>query len=462
MPREKFHRFPLAALERYMLMDDQKRFSMTCHMRFWFEGELEQSVFAASLHKALERHPLLSSELRQSRKLALFKTLAFQCVPIVIQEILDWKDGLAPKPPERICLSDMRTKFLVQVNKNQSLLVIKFHHAITDGIGIFQFMEDLMLLYDQETSGKQNSLPPLHVSKLQRRVDFGLTLWDWAKRAHLDVRRLINFFYSFPASLASAPNPSLARGPRQNLSSIQESDVGAVVRISIPYEFISNAHHSAKNLGVTLNDLMIGRLLRSCIDWNRKFGKSVKEWQPFRMNVPISLRNPSEDDMPAANYVSMVFLDRFPKEILAESNLVKSISLEMNQVKRDRMGLTLIMAVTVLMRIKVFGALLRSPLCMATIGLTNLGQPFRNFSLLSQGKVRSGNVTLTALDTLPPVRNKTLATLSVNRYAENLALTMRYDSTRWSARDAGDFLEQYASTLINPESPPLKAVAGFL
>ncbi len=63
----------------------------------------------------------------------------------------------------------------------------------------------------------------------------------------------------------------------------------------------------------------------------------------------------------------MVFLDSSPEQIRDEDQLVQRVASEMDQVKRDRMGLTLSMAVAIMMRLRVFGMILRSSMCMTTI-----------------------------------------------------------------------------------------------
>jgi hypothetical protein len=65
------------------------------------------------------------------------------------------------------------------------------------------------------------------------------------------------------------------------------------------------------------------------------------------------------------------------------------------------------------------------------------------------------------LDTFPPVRRNTLATLSVNRYGGNLSMTARYDSTSWSSEDAAAFLQDFMNRLTN-EPMKLTTVDGLV
>ena len=439
---------------------------MTCHIRFWFKGKLLRDPFEKSLHMALKRHPLLSAILDETGVWP-FKKNVFRTVPIFMDEILDWTSGLsAEHDKDRVPLNDLRVKFLVRVSDTESLIAIRFHHSVCDGIGIFQFMEDLMLVYDNEVSYSSHELPTLDPKLLTRRTDIGLSPTDWFQRLHLDVKRMSKFFLKLPTTLASSSismSSSLSHlrstFTPKTLSTAKlhfdrtglklNSDPGDALRSTVPESDISTALESAKKSSVTLNELMIARLLKHCLDWNRARNIPVRTIRPFRMNVPISLRTPAEDKMPAANFVSMVFLDRGAAIIENEVQLMKSVAEEMQQVKEDRMGLTLILAVWLLMKLKVFGFILRHSPCMTTIGLTNLGRPFQKFVLNKDGFVKTGGVTLVGLDTFPPVRNGTRATISVNRYGGRLSVTTRYDATSWTKTDAERFHKGFLDRLTN-------------
>lgn len=444
--------FSLAAFERYMLLDDQTPFSMTCHIRYWFDGVPDRKIFEQSLKNALMRHPLMSSLLIKRPKHVFFSERVFVPVPVDLKEVLSWYEHFSPQPSSTVSKNDMRVRFQIHTSENKSLLIIKFHHAISDGMGIFQFTEDLMTIYHNLMTGSQLPLRELETNLLHRRVNLGLSVFDWAKRLHLDLARFSRFFAKVPVTL---------RGTRKT-SRRCISDAGAAVRTVLPMHALSKTLEAAQNYQTTLNELMISRLLKTCLDWNRSLGAHPNPWMPFRVNVPICLRTSAEQSMPAANYVSMVFLDRSPRMIDSEPKLVASIAKEMQQVKADRMGLTLIMAVTTMMHTKIFGPILRSGLCMTTTGLTNLGRPFRDFQLTGRdGLVRAGNLTMTGLDTLPPVRRKTLSTLSVNRYSNQLSITIRYDSTRWTQDDAQLFLELFTSKLCGENQALSMASPSF-
>jgi hypothetical protein len=91
---------------------------------------------------------------------------------------------------------------------------------------------------------------------------------------------------------------------------------------------------------------------------------------------------------------------------------------------------------------------LNIPTCSTTAVLTNLGRPFADSKLADQnGKVRVGDIILESLETLPPVRPRTLASFSVNYYGGALSITLKYDSTEFTKSTASGLLERFCDQL---------------
>ena len=179
-----------------------------------------------------------------------------------------------------------------------------------------------------------------------------------------------------------------------------------------------------------------------------------------RLSVPISLRKEKQADMPAANLISMAFLDRRVGHILDDTALLWSVAQEMRRIKDYNMGLALIRCLNWISRLgDWFCLFLRSPMCMATAVLTNLGRPFAGSQLVdAEGYLCTGNLRMTGLDTMPPVRHKTRATISVNTYAGKFSATIRYDSRVWTSADADTFLADYMAELHQASTPVGRAM----
>ena len=428
-------------------MDDTAEYSMACHIRLWFDGELVQEVFTRALEAALKAHPFMRVKLRRSAGLFGIETMFFDEVPVNAQQALDWNDFDKPIEPKLFNGNDLRTTFHVRASKEHAILVVRFHHATSDGQGVYSFLDDLFITYDAIVHGKQ--IPKIQRDNrlLVKRFNFGMTGMMWLKRLHLDIRRFLKFITGFPTPMAASRTKILDK----------PASISANLRVVIPNSSLAIFKQTAKKLDASFNDLLVARLFKRLALWNKTISGSARPGTIFRMNVPISMRDKSDDLLPATNYVSMVFLDRSNNQILDETNLVKSITSEMQHIKNDKMGFTLVRSVKAMTKISFLDKFLRLPICMASIGLTNLGRPFNDSKLMGKdGVLRIGNAILSGLDTLPPVRNLTRATVSVNRFNENLSITLRWDSRSIDLEQARQFLSGYVEMITEP------AVFGLL
>ncbi len=150
--------------------------------------------------------------------------------------------------------------------------------------------------------------------------------------------------------------------------------------------------------------------------------------------------------MPAANVVSLVFLDRRVGRFSSPDALARSVNRQMDYRKKWRMGLTLIHSVR-LIRAAFGGIRKLIPLdwCLATAVMSNMGEPMRHTILPRRdGLVVAGNMTLEQIEALPPIRPLTCAAFGVVFYAGRLTVSLNYDRQRFTAEDGRDLLESFA------------------
>jgi len=432
-----------APFERYMLADDAKYYPMTCHMRFWFDGVADRPAFESAARIALARHPLLCALARKRRRL-IKSTWYFEVFAPDVAAILDWGSEADPVRFERLDAPDMRTRLIVRAGGGKTTLFVKFHHSVCDGIGTLRFVEDLMMAYHEQLTGKTTPLLPIDLARLADRETIGLTKREWAAHLRLDLERITKFFRALATPLAAK-----VKAPPN-----QAADLGSAARTVLGKDATANLLTAAKTRGVTLNDLLLSRLFRVAARWNRRVGQSPARCV-VRLSVPISLRTEKQANMPAANLVSMVFLDRRVAHIFDETALLCGVAQEMQRIKDCNMGLALIRCINWISRMGgCFCIFLRSPMCMATVVLTNLGRPFMGSQLVdSEGYLCTGNLRMTDLDTMPPIRHKTRASISVSTYAGRFGATIRYDSRVWTSADADTFLADYLAELQQAIAP---------
>jgi NRPS condensation-like uncharacterized protein len=446
LPRESFS---LAPFEKYMLADDTRLYSMTCHQRFWFKGRLDYDCFTAALTEALERHPFLHAVL-QARAGTFGRTeWTLDTVPVNLEQTLDWQEESVPLAIQPQVRPDLRMRCFVRLGEDSSLLLLQYHHCIADGVGIFSFMDDFFLAYAKAVNAvampaalQLLKFAPVEPQLLQRRLNMGLDRVAWLKRTAWDVQRTAKFMACNPRPLA----------PIRPFPATEPSQLTAAERVVVSSKTLETLQSKARLLKCSLNDVLTAHLFRTLHSWNQHQTGSGSTGK-VRISIPMSLRSEIESAMPAANFVSMVFLDRTAAESVDYPALVESVTAEMNLIKKRRIGLTLIRVMALLTKFEVLLRLfLKLPRCMATMVLTNLGRPFAESPLIGvDGLVRAGNVILTDLDTWAPVRSKTHGSLSVNGYGGRLSLTLRYDSRWFSAADALSFLNSYVIELAGDE-----------
>ncbi len=164
----------------------------------------------------------------------------------------------------------------------------------------------------------------------------------------------------------------------------------------------------------------------------------------IRFAVPIDLRRGLDNRMPAANVVSMVFVDRTPRQI-ANPGLLQGIHAEMDSVRRRQLGLIFIVSLWGLRLLP--GGLAKwvnRECCEATCVLSNLGRAMADSPLpRCDEKIVAGNVVLEGIDFFPPVRDGTAVAMALVYYAGGLQLCMHYDSRHITENQAGDLMATY-------------------
>ncbi len=319
----------------------------------------------------------------------------------------------------------------------RTMMLVQFHHSVCDGIGLFQFMEDLLIAYGSLTGAKVPEMRPIEPDAFLRRGAFGLSADEWAARKPIDLARATKFFKSIARPIAY---------DKKSAKSLpQTADLLASERTILMPEVLAQLRSQARSQNASVNDLMIHDLFQTLADWNAAHDDTR---QDIRVAIATSLRGPSEASMSAANVVSMVFLNRSHQDI-ASQDLLSGITTETTLIKEQRLGVVLPRVIRRLGRYPgAIDRFLKLPVCSATAVLTNLGRPFADSPLTGKdGLLRVGPITLESLETMPPVRPKTRASISVNYYGGSLSVTLRYDSTVLTKNQAMELLGNFTARL---------------
>ena len=139
--------------------------------------------------------------------------------------------------------------------------------------------------------------------------------------------------------------------------------------------------------------------------------------------------------------------------------LVREVRNETARIKHDRLGTTFVDAIMLAeWAPKVLHYLLRRDRCIASVILSNIGEPSRRFTAKlprKKGKVVCGNLVLEHISGVPPLRSRSHATWAVFTYAREMTISLRCDPFRFTKADTEALLENYWQRLARrPRSLP--------
>lgn len=433
----------LNAFERYMLTDDRASHPMTFTVRMKLSGQFDVEAFRRAVRLAIARHPLLASRVVPQGR----ETHWVAGEPELQLDIASLAHGLSFPRQEKIDLSrENGVRLWVRTSANETQVRAQFHHAATDGIGAYHFLEDVLCAYDAVVRGEETvrAWRPISVDKLPQRARFGLTWWHVLLRLPQElwgvVVGLAMFLLPRPAALRAGPVVNETPKERRELLDYPTHTFSA--------DQTKQLREAARSTGATLNDLLLRDLFLAMQTWSESRGLS-RARQLFRIMMPVNLRTVSDDDLPAANVVAMVFLDRHMAIYRNPALLLKSIKLETWFLKTFRFGLAFVRSCALVGSIP--GGLefmTRENRCYATSVLSNMGQVFTEALLARRnGKLVAGDLVLEAIESAPPVRPLTSIAITPVTYAGQMALVMNYDRQRFSAAEAQSLLNLYVQQL---------------
>jgi len=138
-----------------MLADDRPTHSMTCNTRFWFTGKFDKPDFYEALREVLPRHPIFQMTVSGSVK---NRTKDIFWVPKseIVMPFISWAPEGTPIdiPPTGLAQNiyeEIGLRFWIRdsdtPSPTQTMIILQFHHSVSDGLGVFQFMEELLIAY---------------------------------------------------------------------------------------------------------------------------------------------------------------------------------------------------------------------------------------------------------------------------------------------------------------------------
>jgi len=427
---------PLTPFEDYMLADDRPNYPMNGFIRLRFAGQIHRPNLDAAVSRAISRHPLLSAVVSRPGRRWIW-------MPANEPPTVCWLDGPPTEALPRLKPLNVRVEPGIRVvavqGSAQTDIIVQSHHSCCDGVGLLRFIEDLLICYALRCGGGNDAmLPPIDPQQLRHRGTFGRT--GGSLRFHLE--RDTHALRGACRFLRRRLEPLVADEGPEDLSRLPPSYPVSYTQRLEPEE-TARLLDATRASGVTLNDLLVREFFLALARRMETTGHRQRQW--LRVYVPMNLRCAHHDRLPAANVMSMVFLDRRLRDTQQPRRLLASIHKEMALIKRLELGATFVFFIGLFQHLPGgLSRMCRKRRCMSTAGLTNLGPLFsRNPLTNAQGLLTAGDLVLREIDFLGCWRPLTPMTFAAFSYAGRLSLTIHYNPRAFSASEATAMLDDF-------------------
>jgi hypothetical protein len=414
----------LTAWEKFMMADDRVGWPMTCHIRFWLSGPPLRRRLEKALSRVFDFHPLLYAKPAASQTgsdptwiQSSKPVLEWYTCRVALDKMADERDRFA-------------TRWILQTTPDETILIVRFHHAVSDGIGIFSAFEDLVRFYNSSTTDEAHvdETDVMHAKIQKLHLRDARPLKNGLKQILWNMQRIMPFVMRLP---------NVERPWNVRMRDSNQMPRWTTVRSFGTADNMAAITQAAKASRCTVNDLMVTAMFEAL----SATAPSAKGW--WRVGVPVSMREPAHETMSAANCVSMVFLDRRQLTLENKRALIRSVERELSLVKQRKTGDALWLVMRWLTRWpRLLEVLLGSPFSQCSAVLTNLGRPFHGSE-----NIHGLDFRLESLDTIPPLRRGTCLALSVNSYARVPSYTLHYDDRAVGDESAREFLRRWVEAL---------------
>ena len=442
----KVRLFPLhmTSFEHYMFVDDRPLHPMTFIVRFNFSGIIDRDAFESAIEASLLRHPLLSAVIGPGKGGKDCWIKAPTSKPYTswgnLDEPIEFPTG------EFIDLrKEIGLRIFVRHNDQEAVVTTQFHHAVCDGIGSYQYLGDLFYEYAIRTGATE--LPKQKELPAKRLKERGRISYD------------MNNFRTEDGKLQSTWDEALRFLRMTNVSLKPDGIKPAGFRAPFPgiqsFEFDKDEYkslrHAAQSKGQIINDLLVEKLFNTLAQWEEK-----SSWFRRRSHVcvmmPMNLREPTDQDVSACNAVSQSFVRYRRADLNDVENFRNVLGNELLKLKHDRNRIRFMHMIAGghYFYPKTLKFSLNFKRCLATAILSNTGDPTKQFLTnfpKAKGLLQCGNLVMTDVSGVPPMRPGTNATISIFTYRRVLKICMRCNPNQFSQQDTKQLLDLYVNNI---------------
>ena len=446
--------FPLhlTPFENYMLHDDSPEYPMTFILQFEFEGCIDRHTFQNAVDRALVRQPMLRCHIRPAKG-GRNCWVATESYDSQVQ----WGEWQAPiNQPVDTDFIDLRTEIgfrcWVRHDEQRARCVFLFHHSAVDGLAAYQFVGDILWFYATDMGDVLEPLPDVNVAELRNRLRNNLSPEilrpSTAEQRQLAVERIKQSVQK----LASVSG-KIARS--------EPGDFPDIYNLDFDKEQFRQLRLVAQDRGQSVNDALLESLFVALVQWNQVFADDPQAGK-ICINMPLDLRQETQPQYLAANYVSYALAQRSQEEIAAPS-FASQLRMELVHLKHHRFNSDFMrfLVETPIDNNEDISSLRLNTDCLATVVFSNTGDPTRRFwvKLPKSGDgLKCGNLVLADVSGSPPLRQGTRAAVGVLTYQRKLRLCIRSDRRFMNAAQSKLFLEHFAELFVTGDYQEITSV----
>jgi hypothetical protein len=425
-----------------MVLEDRPDYPMVAGVELKFSGTVRRVAMETAFQRALDRNPLLCARVETS----LWR--GPQWVP-ADRPSIRWRAADSPETSFEAAGIDVGSgpglRVSVQPDAPHPTLHARIHHACCDGVGLFQFIEDVLVGYANEVDGSKcpASYRPLETQLLRQRSRFPLnssSFRQWLYHCYFGINEARKFTMRIPKPLAASQTHAVGQSDSRTPVVSHQGDK----------QFLKRLRTAAAKRRVTLNDILLRDAMLAIRHWNAEHGSNRPD-DLLRILMPCDLRGPEHVSIPAANVMSYSFLTRRMRDCDSPDELLRGVQMETEFIRDRNASLYFIRSLDVARRIPGgIRSVAQSRGCFATLLVSNLGDPTRRFTASferREGKLTIGDLRLEWISADPPLRPLTRAGIVVCTYPDQLSIGLRYDAHDLSPDDGHGFMNGFVRQL---------------
>ena len=454
----------MTPLEEYLYFDSlQKDSSADAATVLTLRGPFHLEAFKNAVHQVLTRSAYASAVVRTDDHGAIYwettklpeDSALFRCVPG------DFDESACALEPLDITREPGIRFWIYSPEPDLTKVVFQFHHVMTDALGSFLFLDEILRLYAGIPLAERET-PTLDAIQRSQKIRPTWQLWwsslkqllIWLQPWHRRPFRLRNpKVQVLQAKEAQTQTDSTA--PITDSASPQSPQI-KTRRLTFSTEATLVIRREAKTAGVTLNDWLLTRVFQALESWKQQTWPQKRN-PLYRIAIPVSMRTDAHRDVTLGNIVSSVFLDQCSRACRQPFDvLLKQVAQGTRKQKQPHRRQFLLFELQGLHDFRAgkndprFGMrwfTSRSP-HLETLVLSNLGVVLGTSQLprTEDGRLRVGDLVLEDVFFVSPHTTGVALTIPAGTYAGKLRLHFCYDASQLTESDVQQLMKSIAST----------------